>query len=276
MKLVYINENERSIMKNLGVYGYIFLIIVVSFFVKTDPLLAIKITYGFIFFFLPILVSCIMTLICNRNNAENQLKEFSYLKKFVREMVIYLLLIVFTFEFITVKQFDNMLFILNLLYYFSFFIWLVVINYLSIRCDKSKKCMKVFMNEILNFFKENFTLNAFAFLLIIFFKNVDSVGIGLAGSYIFFILTTIHSEYKKNIKAENKGLKLSCKICQGILLLTMFIAFTNIEEMINSYYKYHTFTLKSDYIFKELLFIMAIILNSYSLKIDKLLKKKDD
>ena len=56
---------------------------------------------------------------------------------------------------------------------------------------------KIILIETIKFIEENFILNLIFLGLSIFTEKDENIFKGLIGAYMFFVLTGIHSEYRK-------------------------------------------------------------------------------
>lgn len=127
------------------------------------------------------------------------------------------------------------------------------------------------MIETIKFIEENFILNLIFLGLIIFTEKDENIFKGLIGTYMFFVLTGIHSEYKKkkrNIKYEKKY-----KVFQILLNVAILFYFTIIEQVISSILTNNLMTFDYTYYLIILFIVMMIIINSFSLNIYSLYLK---
>lgn len=119
-------------------------------------------------------------------------------------------------------------------YFAILFILVIFNNYFATRSNEFRLCIKTFLDETFNFFKDNFSLNLMTFILLVFTKNNKDVKIALITSYVFFALTTIHSSYKDIIKDNNKKIKKHYIIFQFILNYSLLQILTGVELILYS------------------------------------------
>ena len=114
------------------------------------------------------------------------------------------------------------------------FILVIFNNYFATRSNEFRLCIKTFLDETFNFFKDNFSLDLITFILLVFTKNNKDVKIALITSYVFFALTTIHSSYKDIIKDNNKKIKKHYIIFQFIFNYSLLQILTGVELILYS------------------------------------------
>lgn len=215
----------------------------------------------FTFLFLLIIFPIILSIAINYKFSYYQkIKEdFIYLFNIMTK-VIYYLFVIFGLK-ITLMKGNIQILFLNVIYYFSFISLFVFINFFSTRYIEFRKCIKLFLTETIKFVEENFIFNIIFLGLIIFTEKDENIFKGLIGAYIFFVLTGIHSEYKKKkikIKYEKKY-----KIFQIILNVAILFYFTIIEQVIIDISNNNLIILNHTYYMIISFIVIANILNSF-------------
>ena len=223
--------------------------------------------YLFIFTFLFILIifPIILSIALNYKSIYYQKinEDFIYLFNIMTK-IIYYLFIIFGLKIILIDKVTETnvhILFLNVIYYFSFISLFVFINFFSTIYMEFRKCIKLFLTETIKFVEENFIFNIIFLGLIIFTEKDENIFKGLIGAYIFFVLTGIHSEYKKKkrgIKYEKKY-----KIFRIILNVAILFYFTIIERVIIDVSN-NNLTI-FDYTYHMIIWfvVIAIILNSF-------------
>ena len=157
-------------------------------------------TFLFILIIFPIILSIALNYksIYYQKINEDFIYFFNSMKK-----VFYYLFIIFGLKIILIDKVTERnvrILILNVIYYFSFISLFVLVNFFSTRYIEFRKCIKLLLTEAIKFVEENFIFNIIFLGLIIFTEKDENIFKGLIGAYIFFVLTGIHSEYKKKKK----------------------------------------------------------------------------
>ena len=158
---------------------------------------------------------------------------------------------------------------LNILYFSTFFALIIFINYFSTRYLKFKICIKTFLDELVKFIRDNFILNLLFFTLLVFIRKNNDLTIGLIGSYLFFVLTTIHNGYKKNINENNKNFELIYKIMQTLLNVFILISFVGVEKIISQYSQNQSIVIEFKYTTRVLILGIVIVVNSFLPQIER-------
>lgn len=130
-------------------------------------------------------------------------------------------------------------YLLLAIYYCSIIAIIISFNYFSIRNTSYRKNIIVFLEVLIDFFKEKFILHLALFIFCWLFKNNNSILLGLIGSYIFFFLEQLNKAYIKN-KVAYKMPKLFIPI-QFIINFLLLYYLTDIE-------KFYLLTQKNDII----------------------------
>ena len=221
--------------------------------------------YYCLFLFILIIFPIILSIAFNYNSIYYQKinEDFIYLFNIMTK-VIYYLFVIFGLKIILIDKVTErnvQILFLNVIYYFSFISLFVFVNFFSTRYIEFRKCIKLFLTETIKFVEENFIFNIIFLGLIIFTEKDENIFKGLIGTYIFFALTGIHSEYKKKkrkIKYEKKY-----KIFQIILNAAILFYFTIIEQVINSILINNLISLDHTYYLIILFIVIVIIFNSF-------------
>ena len=221
-------------------------------------------------FFLPIIVAILLNLI---NNKEDIGTEVKYILIFIHKMFwVFLLVFFLKFFFDNPSSANNTKEILsNLLYHCSFWTFVISINYFSTRYIEFKSRIKIFLEEISKFLNENFILNLLFVVFIIFLKNNADLRIGIIGSYFFFALTSVHSEYKE--RKKHKKYELLNIVFQTILNISLVYAFITIEKNLSNLFNDSPLIYEMKDFVAHLVLVFLIIINSFLPQIEKLLKK---
>ena len=219
----------------------------------------------FTFLFILIIFPIILSIALNYKSIYYQKinEDFIYLFNIMTK-VIYYLFIIFGLKIILIDKVTErnvQILFLNVIYYSSFISLFVFVNFFSTRYIEFRKCIKLFLTETIKFVEENFIFNIIFLGLIIFIEKDENIFKGLIGTYMFFALTGIHSEYKKKkrkIKYEKKY-----KIFQIILNVAILFYFTIIEQVINSILTNSLISFDYTYYLIILFIVIVIIFNSF-------------
>lgn len=232
--------------------------------------------YFIILLMFPVILSILINLIIDKgeiNKLENDLKYiFSVLIEIVKIFAIIFLVDIILCEIIPNEN-DFKIMLLNVTYFSIFFSLIIFVNYFSTRYLKFKNCMKTFLDELVKFIKDNFILNLLFFTLLFFVKKNNDLTIGLIGSYFFFVLTTIHDGYKKNIDQNNKKFKFIYKTMQVLLNVLILISFTSIEKIISQYAQNQSIVIDFSYTIRLLMLGIVIVLNTFLPQIECFCKR---
>ena len=230
------------------------------------------IIYFILLFGFPIILSILINLIIDKGKTD-KLKDdlkyiFSVLIEIVKIFIIIYLVGIILCE-VTPNENNMKIAFLNILYFSIFFTLIIFINYFSTRYLKFKICIKTFLDELVKFIRDNFIFNLLFFTLLVFIKKNNDLTIGLIGSYFFFVLTTIHDGYKKNINENNKSFKFIYKIVQTLLNILILMSFVGIEKIISQYSQNQSIVIEFEYTKRVLMLGMVIIVNSYLPQIEQ-------
>ena len=230
------------------------------------------IIYFILLFGFPIILSILINLIIDKgkyDKLKNDLKYiFRVLIEIVKIFIIVYLVDIILWE-VTSNENDIKIVFLNILYFSTFFALIIFINYFSTRYLKFKICIKTFLDELVKFIRDNFILNLLFFTLLVFIRKNNDLTIGLIGSYLFFVLTTIHNEYKKNINENNKNFELIYKIMQTLLNVFILISFVGVEKIISQYSQNQSIVIEFKYTTRVLILGIVIIVNSFLPQIER-------
>ena len=224
------------------------------------------IIYFILLFGFPITLSILINLIID-NGKDDKLKNdlkyiFRVLIEIVKIFIIVYLVDIILWE-VTSNENDIKIVFLNILYFSTFFALIIFINYFSTRYLKFKICIKTFLDELIKFIRDNFILNLLFFTLLVFIRKNNDLTIGLIGSYLFFVLTTIHNGYKKNINENKKNFELIYKIMQTLLNVFILISFVGVEKIISQYSQNQSIVIEFKYTTRVLILGIVIIVNSF-------------
>ena len=230
------------------------------------------IIYFILLFGFPIPLSILINLIID-NGKDDKLKNdlkyiFRVLIEIVKIFIIVYLVDIILWE-VTSNENDIKIVFLNILYFSTFFALIIFINYFSTRYLKFKICIKTFLDELVKFIRDNFILNLLFFTLLVFIRKNNDLTIGLIGSYLFFVLTTIHNGYKKNINENNKNFELIYKIMQTLLNVFILISFVGVEKIISQYSQNQSIVIEFKYTTRVLILGIVIIVNSFLPQIER-------
>lgn len=230
------------------------------------------IIYFILLFGFPITLSILINLIIDKgkdDKLKNDLKYiFRVLIEIVKIFIIVYLVDIVLWE-VTSNENDIKIVFLNILYFSIFFALIIFINYFSTRYLKFKICIKTFLDELIKFIRDNFILNLLFFTLLVFIRKNNDLTIGLIGSYLFFVLTTIHNGYKKNINENNKNFELIYKIMQTLLNVFILISFVGVEKIISQYSQNQSIVIEFKYTTRVLILGIVIIVNSFLPQIER-------
>ena len=230
------------------------------------------IIYFILLFGFPITLSILINLIIDKgkdDKLKNDLKYiFRVLIEIVKIFIIVYLVDIILWE-VTSNENDIKIVFLNILYFSTFFALIIFINYFSTRYLKFKICIKTFLDELVKFIRDNFILNLLFFTLLVFIRKNNDLTIGLIGSYLFFVLTTIHNGYKKNINENNKNFELIYKIMQTLLNVFILISFVGVEKIISQYSQNQSIVIEFKYTTRVLILGIVIIVNSFLPQIER-------
>lgn len=230
------------------------------------------IIYFILLFGFPITLSILINLIID-NGKDDKLKNdlkyiFRVLIEIVKIFIIVYLVDIILWE-VTSNENDIKIVFLNILYFSIFFALIIFINYFSTRYLKFKICIKTFLDELIKFIRDNFILNLLFFTLLVFIRKNNDLTIGLIGSYLFFVLTTIHNGYKKNINENNKNFELIYKIMQTLLNVFILISFVGVEKIISQYSQNQSIVIEFKYTTRVLILGIVIVVNSFLPQIER-------
>ena len=230
------------------------------------------IIYFILLFGFPIPLSILINLIID-NGKDDKLKNdlkyiFRVLIEIVKIFIIVYLVDIILWE-VTSNENDIKIVFLNILYFSTFFALIIFINYFSTRYLKFKICIKTFLDELVKFIRDNFILNLLFFTLLVFIRKNNDLTIGLIGSYLFFVLTTIHNGYKKNINENNKNFELIYKIMQTLLNVFILISFVGVEKIISQYSQNQSIVIEFKYTTRVLILGIVIVVNSFLPQIER-------
>lgn len=177
----------------------------------------IKIKFILLLFLLELLLYVYYELFSNSEDC----KWFrTILRESAKIFALFFLIVLFLMD--VVPEFDIITKVaVKTIYFYIVFLLIIFNNYFGTRSNEFKLCIKTFLDETINFFKGNFSFNLIYFILLIFIKNYRDIKIALISSYVFFVLTTIHSSYKEIVKNNSKKIKILYIISQ--LLLNYFL-----------------------------------------------------
>ena len=230
------------------------------------------IIYFILLFGFPITLSILINLIIDKgkdDKLKNDLKYiFRVLIEIVKIFIIVYLVDIILWE-VTSNENDIKIVFLNILYFSTFFALIIFINYFSTRYLKFKICIKTFLDELVKFIRDNFILNLLFFTLLVFIRKNNDLTIGLIGSYLFFVLTTIHNGYKKNINENNKNFELIYKIMQTLLNVFILISFVGVEKIISQYSQNQSIVIEFKYTTRVLILGIVIVVNSFLPQIER-------
>lgn len=230
------------------------------------------IIYFILLFGFPITLLILINLIID-NGKDDKLKNdlkyiFRVLIEIVKIFIIVYLVDIILWE-VTSNENDIKIVFLNILYFSIFFALIIFINYFSTRYLKFKICIKTFLDELIKFIRDNFILNLLFFTLLVFIRKNNDLTIGLIGSYLFFVLTTIHNGYKKNINENNKNFELIYKIMQTLLNVFILISFVGVEKIISQYSQNQSIVIEFKYTTRVLILGIVIVVNSFLPQIER-------
>ena len=230
------------------------------------------IIYFILLFGFPITLSILINLIIDKGKDDKLKNDLKYISRVLIEIV-KIFIIVYLVDIVlwevTSNENDIKIVFLNILYFSTFFALIIFINYFSTRCLKFKICIKTFLDELIKFIRDNFILNLLFFTLLVFIRKNNDLTIGLIGSYLFFVLTTIHNGYKKNINENKKNFELIYKIMQTLLNVFILISFVGVEKIISQYSQNQSIVIEFKYTTRVLILGIVIIVNSFLPQIER-------
>ena len=230
------------------------------------------IIYFILLFGFPITLSILINLIIDKGKDDKLKNDLKYISRVLIEIV-KIFIIVYLVDIVlwevTSNENDIKIVFLNILYFSTFFALIIFINYFSTRYLKFKICIKTFLDELIKFIRDNFILNLLFFTLLVFIRKNNDLTIGLIGSYLFFVLTTIHNGYKKNINENNKNFELIYKIMQTLLNVFILISFVGVEKIISQYSQNQSIVIEFKYTTRVLILGIVIIVNSFLPQIER-------
>ena len=232
--------------------------------------------YFILLFMFPIVLSILISFIIDKGKNGNLKDDLKYILGVLFEIVkiftiIYLVIIVL-YE-VTPNENNIKIAFLNILYFSMFFALIIFVNYFSIEYLKFKICMKTFLDRLVKFIRENFILNLLFFTLLVFIRKDNDLTTGLIGSYFFFVLTTIHDGYKKNINENNKNFEFIYKIMQILLNVFILMSFVGIEKIISQYSQNQSIVIEFSYTINVLILGIVIIVNAFLPQIECFCKR---
>lgn len=232
--------------------------------------------YFILLFIFPTTLSILTNLIIENDKTDKLKDDLKYIFNVLFKIVKIFITICFTYIIlykVTTNENDIKIMVLTILYFSILFSLIIFVNYFSTRYVKFKFCMIIFLDELVKFIQDNFILNLLFFTLLVFIRESKDLTIGLIGSYFFFVLTTIHDGYKKNINGYNKNFKFVYKFIQILLNLFILVSFICIEKMICQYSQNQPVIIEYSYTIYVLILGIIIIVNSLLPQIEHFYKK---
>lgn len=157
------------------------------------------------------------------------------------------------------NQFKNLY--INVVYFMSVISLYIFLNYYGTRLLQFRKTIKFFLDLLIKFIKENFILNLFLLIFIMFFKNSKDLLLGILGSYLFFFLTEINENYKNRKKLNYNDVYLVLQIIMNIILLLYIV---NIEIILSAIISGKIINLNFWFIFRVVILIIAVLVNYFA------------
>lgn len=234
--------------------------------------------YFILLFIFPITLSILMNLITDKGKIDKLKDDLKYIFNVFFEIVKSVAIIYFVYTIlyvVTPDKTDIKIMLLKILYFCIFFSLIIFVNYFSTRYLKFRICIKTFLDELVKFIQDNFILNLLFFTLLVFIKEHNDLSIGLIGSYFFFVLTTTHNEYKKNVMENNKEFKFIYKFMQVLLNVYILIAFTSIEKIVSQYSQSQPIVIEFNYTLHVLILGEVIIANAFLPQLEYFCKQLD-
>lgn len=166
--------------------------------------------------------------------------------------------------------------IFYLAFYYTFLIIIIIsVNYFSSRNLKIRMLIDIFIDEIEKFFKQKFLLNIVFMSLSVFLFKYKSLYIGLVGAYIFYFLTAVSQNYKKELDTEKMKIEVSFsqKLIIFILNICLVYSFASIERILMPiiFNGPKTFINPSDLKYL-MIFMLFIGINIFYSKLEKIFK----
>ena len=215
----------------------------------------------FLYLIMMFIVPVIFSIFLNFNSMSigNVIEEYKYFWKIIKK-IFWTFLLIFFIRYFLSGQYDDihieMMFI-NTFYVTGLISFVILINYFSTRYQPFRNNIRNFLDGFSKFLEDNFILNLIFIVVIVYIKNSKDLTIGLIGSYIFFMLESIHKNYKR----ENVEHKAIYKILQIVLNIFLVLYVANIEKVLSMVYQ-NRYTINYIYSIDVTIFILLILLNS--------------
>jgi len=227
--------------------------------------------YAILLILFPMIFSVLVNLIIDEDKKDELFCDLKYILGVLFRIIKIIAIVCFAFVVLfatEIKQNQISILLLNIFYYCAFCSLIIVVNYFGTRYLKFKICIKIFLDELVNFISSNFILNLLFLTLLVFIKKYNDLTIGLIGSYFFFVLTTIHAGYKQNIGDQNKNFKFWDIVAQTLLNLFMLTSFVSVERIISHYSQSQTMVIKFSDAWHVLALSAVIAINVFLPKIE--------
>lgn len=232
--------------------------------------------YFILLFMFPMILTVLINLIIDKGKIDKLKGDLKYIFSVLFKIAKIFTIICFVdiaLRGVKPNEIDIKIMLLNIAYFSIFFSLIIFVNYFSTRYLKFRICMRTFLDELVKFIQNNFILNLLFFTLLFFVGKNNDLTIGLIGSYFFFVLTTVHDGYKKNINENNKDFKFLYKVMQVLLNIFILISFVSIEKIISQYSKSQPIVIEFSYTLYVLILALVIVINAFLPQIERFYKQ---
>lgn len=213
--------------------------------------------YLIMLFIAPVIFSVFLNF--NSMSIDDLVEEYKYFWEIIKKIFLTFLLIFFIRYFLSGQYGDIHITIMfgDTLYFTALISLVILINYFSTRYQQFRKNIRNFVDGFSKFLEDNFILNLIFIVVVVYIKGNKDLTIGLIGSYIFFMLESIHKNYKR----ENIEHKKIYKILQTLLNLSLLLYVANIEKVLSMVY-HNVYAMNYTCSIAIVIFISFILLNS--------------
>ena len=159
--------------------------------------------YLILLFIVPVIFSIFLNF--NSMSIDDVIEECKYFWKIIKN-IFWTFLLIFFIRYFLSGQYDDihieMMFI-NTFYFTALINFVILINYFSTRYQPFRNNICNFVDGFSKFLEDNFILNLIFIVVVVYIKSNKELTIGLIGSYIFFMLESIHKNYKREWYMES-------------------------------------------------------------------------
>lgn len=257
MKISRIDEIKCSVFCLKLLTHIIFLLITIISLISKNLIFTLC-------YLLLIILPYLVIIVLNFKNLSKKAfkKDFKRLIDKLISSYFYIFLIFFLIGTFYPKFYDDSskeIFIISF-HFYLFFQTFILINYYSTNDISLKENIKKFLTSVEYAIKENFILNVFCLILLIYLNEYKDLFLGILGSYIFFILTEINKNYNGKSSENNIVIKI-LRRTQNIGLIFLCCCY---EQILNSILE-NSFNSNINFLIISMTLNLIIIIINYKL-----------